>query len=229
MKLRLLAVAALASVSSSAFAADAVFESTTPAFNWSGAYIGAQIGYGVGGHADYVYLDAEDEDGSYDYSNRLRGLLGGVYVGYNHQFSNNVVLGAEADVAFGDVHGSGVAPGYPMEFAASSKIDRTASARVRLGYAMDRFMPYIAGGVSYGHLKFNETEIGEGLYGTGSRNLFGWTVGAGAEYALDANWSIRGEYRYTKFNKKDFTTDASDNYSVKADSHDIRLGVTYRF
>jgi outer membrane immunogenic protein len=39
----------------------------------------------------------------------------------------------------------------------------------------------------------------------------GWTAGVGIERKLDSNWSIRAEYRYTKFG----TTTVSDHYSFQ--------------
>ncbi|GGA70747.1 porin [Nitratireductor aestuarii] len=225
MNLRLLAAAAIAAASTSAYAAD--FAADGPAqLNWTGAYIGAQIGYNVGGNADYFYA----EDSAYNYNHNLRGLLGGVYIGYNHQLENNFVLGAEADVSFGDVHGSAV-DSDDRTYGVTAKFDRTFSARARIGYAFDRFLPYIAGGVTVGHLKVHETDHGS-YYADGAKNLVGWTVGAGAEYALTNNLFLRGEYRYARFSRKDveaYYGEGSYIYSIKADTHDVRLGLTYRF
>ncbi|EFG9152987.1 porin family protein, partial [Escherichia coli] len=64
-----------------------------PGFSWTGAYVGAQAGYGWGDSSAirspvYARLPYDPD-----------GFLGGVYVGFNYQFPNNIVLGLEGDVA----------------------------------------------------------------------------------------------------------------------------------
>lgn len=221
---RIVACVALVSASTAALAAD-MSTGTGSSLNWSGFYAGAQIGYDVGGRAEYTYFQTPGSD--YNYNHGLRGFLGGIYAGYNHQFDNGVVLGVEADAWFGDVHGSSHAPGDD-EFRAKTKIDRAISARARLGFAVDRLMPYVAGGVTSAHMKFNE-HLNASHYASAKKSLIGWNVGVGVEYALTDNVSLRGEYRYTRFSKKDFMTDITDEYSLKSYTHDIRLGVSYRF
>jgi len=213
-------------VSGSALAADV---SSSEAFNWTGGYVGAQIGYSATGAAEY-YLEERTWNDDYDYDKTLRGLLGGVYVGYNHQFDNGVVLGGEADVTFSDIHASLLAPG-DWAYEATTKIDRAAAARVRLGVAVDRFMPYIAGGVSYGRLNYSDANDGV-PYSSGVINLFGWNLGVGGEYALTDNLVLRGEYRYTKYNTKTVVahSDAGDwPYDVKSDTNEFRIGIAYKF
>jgi len=213
-------------VSGSAVAADL---SSSAAFNWTGAYVGAQIGYSATGNAEY-YLNDRTWNDDYDYDPKLRGLLGGVYIGYNHQFDNGVILGGEADATLSDIHGSAVAPG-DWGFHTSTKIDRAATARVRLGVAVDRFMPYIAGGVAYGRLNYNDARD-DVPYSSAKTNLFGWTLGVGGEYAVTDNLILRGEYRYTKYNTKSFVTvpeETSFGYDVKSDTNEFRIGIAYKF
>lgn len=213
----------------SAMAADAVVTydpipataSAPQSFVWTGGYVGGQVGYGFGS-ADYAY-----DDSDYNYSNNPDGFIGGIYTGYNHQLSNGFVLGAEADIVWSNLKDSDQAPGDP-NFSATTKIDWTGSARLRFGYALDRFMPYVTGGVAFGSFSFNEYDEGV-LYGSASERLTGWTVGAGAEYALTDSWTMRGEYRYSDFGTKDFTTNADENYLGDIKIHDFRLGVAYKF
>ena len=106
MKMKLLAAALLLGSSSFAIAADAVvyepvaFEEIPVGFNWTGAYIGAQVGY-AWGDSHYSEPEYPSYYGNYDPD----GFLGGVYLGYNHQFDNRLVLGAEADFAFAGIDG----------------------------------------------------------------------------------------------------------------------------
>lgn len=232
MKKLLLASALTALTFTAAHAADAIIYEPVPqapvamSFDWTGAYIGGQIGYGWGS-VDYAYFG--DPDSAYSYSHDPDGFIGGIYAGYNHQFSNNVILGADADIVWSNLKDSSFAPGDD-DYSATTKIDWMGSARLRLGYAFDRFMPYIAGGIAFGDLQFDEYRQPSGtLYGSADKNITGWTIGAGAEYAMTDQWLLRGEYRYTDFGKVTFTTDADDDYSGKLKINDFRIGVAYKF
>ncbi|MEW9838742.1 outer membrane protein, partial [Mesorhizobium marinum] len=205
--------------------ADAVVEEVVvvdTTYNWSGVYVGGQIGYAFDGSADYVH-----EGISGFYSHDPDGLIGGIYAGYNYQFANGIVLGGEADIALGDVEDSSVLGLSP--FSARTEVDWMGAVRGRLGYAYDRFLPYVAGGVAFGHYRFEEFSSGN-PYGDHDGSMVGWTIGAGAEYAVTDNWIVRGEYRYTDFDEKHFTANHSgDEYDVDIDIHDFRFGVAYKF
>lgn len=225
MKTHILAAALLIGSSTFAVAADAVVEEVVivdTAYNWSGVYVGGQVGYAFEGRADYDYADTD-----YDYENDLDGFIGGAYVGYNYQFSNNIVLGGEADIVWGNLKDSEIAG--DGDYVGETKLEWMGSVRARLGYAFDRFMPYVTGGVAFGHAKFDETEIGDDYHGKADFDLTGWTLGAGAEYAVTDNWILRGEYRYTQFNEKNFTTSEGADYSVDVHTNDFRIGAAYKF
>lgn len=236
--MKVLALAAALALGSAGYAvaADVVEEVVVvdSAYNWSGVYVGGQIGYVFDGSADYEYEpdDPDPDFNFYNYENDLDGFIGGIYAGYNYQFTNGIVLGGEADIVWGDVEDSSIAPGDDV-FSASTDIDWIGSARVRLGYAIDRFLPYVTGGVAFSHFDFEELEFGD-FYGEADGDLIGWTVGVGAEYAVTDNWIIRGEYRYTDFGEENFTSNVAgdvtdDVYDVDIDIHDIRIGVAYKF
>jgi outer membrane immunogenic protein len=229
-KMKVLALATILAIGSAGYAAaaDAVVDEVVvveSAYNWSGVYVGGQIGYAFGS-ADYVYDSGSDPD--YDYNHDPDGFIGGLYAGYNYQFANGIVLGGEADIVWGDLEDTSVAPGDPR-YDATTEVDWMGSARVRLGYAFDRFLPYVTGGVAFGHFDFDERDFGA-FYGNADGDLVGWTLGLGGEYALTDNWIIRGEYRYTEFGDEDFVEQpVDDDFSVDVRTHDIRLGVAYKF
>lgn len=207
-------------VSSSAIAADVVSEAPIVEepviFSWTGAYVGGQIGYGWG-QSD---LDSDFGSASFDPD----GFLGGVHAGYNYQFSNNVVVGIEADVDYSDMSGDDDfdVPG----FSGSSELDWQGSVRARLGYAYDRVLPYITGGVAFGKY---EHSISDGVVSFSDDDTYvGWTAGAGLEYAITDNWTMRGEYRYTDFGDQDFSFDGV-GYNVDLKTHAVKLGVSYKF
>ena len=211
-----------------AIAADAVGEDLAVVgqpYDWSGLHVGGQVGYGLDGNADYTFGFFGT---MYDYSHDPDGLMGGLYVGYDHQFANGIVLGAEADIVWGNLKDTGLAPG-DSDFDATTEMDWMGSARARLGYAIDRFLPYLTGGAAFSRISFEERLYGR-FYSDGNVDLTGWTVGAGGEYALTDNWIVRGEYRYTKFDDRDLVTQPeNETYGVDFSIHDVRIGAAYKF
>lgn len=82
-----------------------------PVFNWTGFYVGVNVGYGfgngdpeIGGQQYYANLNSLNAQGlalggpSWNLPTNLSGVLGGGQVGYNYQFSPWLVLGIEADI-----------------------------------------------------------------------------------------------------------------------------------
>jgi outer membrane immunogenic protein len=229
MKKLLLASTLLCAMSGYALAADAVIEAppeayVAPVFSWTGGYIGGQVGYLWGeGDADSDDLDATSEI-------EPDGWLGGVYVGYNYQFTNNVVLGIDADFAWtGADDSSAVFDGGGAQIATlDSELDWEGAVRARLGYAVDRFLPYVAGGVAFGRLSGEAFDPGGASLGEADETNTGWTLGVGLEYAFTDNIIGRAEYRYTDFGDFDFNVDGND---ITADltTNDVRLGIAYKF
>jgi outer membrane immunogenic protein len=231
MKSTFLAGAMLLAFGGAAFAADAVVDEVVvvdSAYNWSGVYVGAQLGYAWG--------DSEMELLAFPVTSNPEpdGILGGVYLGYNAQLGNGIVVGAEGDFAFADLHDSdgifgpdGVAiPGQSIEV----DVNWTAAVRARLGYAAGRFLPYIAGGVAFADVDHEGFSAPDASAGGGSDTFVGWTIGAGAEYAFTDNVIFRAEYRYTDFGSEDYaTTDNFEAHSVDLTTNDVRLGVSYKF
>ncbi|MCY1292160.1 Outer membrane protein beta-barrel domain protein [compost metagenome] len=216
MKFRLSILAVLFS-SASAFASD-----TSSSYNWSGAYLGGQAGYASGTSR---YHNDVDE--------RLKfspdGFLGGIYGGYNHQFSSNFVLGFDADFTLADIKDNGKyydEDGYDANMHSSLKMRWNGAARVRAGYALDRFLPYVAGGLSYGKYKLSVWDNEESLVKS-SKTRTGWNIGAGLDYAMTDNLIARVEYRYSDFGKARILDGVSDSINLK--THDARLGIAYKF
>ncbi len=216
---------ALAAVTG-AKAADAVIEQepapviVAPTFTWGGAYIGGQIGYGWG---------KSDFSGDvFDYGNvKPDGFLGGLYAGYNFDLGNNVILGIDGDVTYNDV--SKEIDVYAGDLAVGSFKNRlrwSGAVRARAGYTIDRFLPYIAGGVAFGSVK-NSGNIA-GFDFSESKTLTGWTIGGGVDYAATDNVILRLEYRYTDYGDKDFGfNDLTVNNDFK--TNEVRFGVAYKF
>jgi len=204
----LIGAAAAALLASPALAADLYIQPAAPSLigsasvvNWSGFYAGANVGYGWGKFEPNAPLVATDG----------RGLLGGLQAGYNYDFGG-FVLGVEGDIQLADIRyeaGGG-----------NIRIDSFGTLRARAGAAIDRFLPYVTGGLAYGHASY---EFG-GL-STSAGNT-GWTVGAGLEYAATDNISVKAEYLYADFGDIDFGVGFGP---LKTTAHVLRAGLNYKF
>jgi len=221
----------LMGLSSSALAADAVVLEPTPevlpsGFVWTGGYVGVQAGYLWGdGTFDVDGAPGTTADGDID------GWLAGAYAGYNYQFGNNLVLGLDADIAWSNADGFG--PGFvggvpaPAGSGVAYELNWTGAARLKVGYAMDRFLPYIAGGLAFGGVDA-ATFAGGVVTAEADDTMVGWTLGGGVEYAFTDNLIGRAEYRYTDLGDFDITDGAAVGH-VGVKTHDVRLGLAYKF
>jgi len=227
MKLRLVLAAALFAVATPTFAADlapAPMEPIAPVvvpFNWSGFYVGAEIGY-AWSKADSDFDLAGVPDNSPD----ADGVVGGVYVGYNAQF-NQVVVGLEADIEATSKSGDDTNLAGLTSF---TDVDENwqGSVRARLGYAIDNFMPYITGGVAWADWDVTAGPAGGPLFDF-SDTMVGWTIGAGLEYGFTPNLIGRVEYRYTDFGSIDGDLPGAVRDSVDVTDNAVRVGIAYKF
>lgn len=222
-----------------------------PAFSWSGFYAGGQIG-GSWGDGSFgrdvkaankepppgVFIDtkiSEIKKKSINDGN----FIGGIYAGYNYQFRNNIVAGIDVDFTWLNntsrsneniPFGEGRVDGYHNRV----EQDWMTAVRARLGYAYERFLPYVAGGVAvtdveYKHRYFGDvTDIWFDERSSASKTLTGYTLGAGLDYAMTDHIILRAEYRYIDFGDKDFVL-YGEKRNVETKSNDVRFGIAYKF
>ncbi|MGU3496616.1 outer membrane protein [Xanthobacteraceae bacterium A53D] len=199
-----------------------------PMFSWTGFYLGGHAGYAWSNNTYSVY-DATFAT-TYDYNlgsgdSWVLGLQGG----YNYQFANNVVLGLEADISWTGIGGGGnyiaAGPLFGTTSSLGGDLDYYGTIRARLGYAFDRWLPYVTGGAAWGHVN-NGTFYGQD---TSSTN-WGWTVGAGVEYAITNNFTARLEYLYIDLDGNKYSdVFTGDSLSTSLDMSVLRVGVNYKF
>ena len=166
-------------------------------YSWAGPYLGANIGYGWG---DITNNPASPS-----------GVAGGIQAGYSWQ-SGPLVFGVE-----GDLQASGADDTFaPWKFSNPW----FGTARGRVGYALNNILLYATGGLAFGEIKGETFGLSE------SRTSVGWTLGLGAEVALNQNWSAKAEYLYVDLSKRDFTlTGLPNGYQFGL----LRVGVNYHF
>ena len=151
MKKYLIASAATL-MTGSAFAADVVYEEApvpveVAGFTWSGFYAGVHGGYSWS-DADFEASGGLPSAISVISEGDLDGFLVGLHTGVQHQFDSNIVLGVELDVDYrdGEDDAALTVSGTPTGVSIATEMNWAASARLRAGYAMDRWLPYVTGG-----------------------------------------------------------------------------------
>jgi outer membrane immunogenic protein len=218
-------VAAAGSLTTAAFAADLPVRAPTvvsaPASNWTGFYVGGNVGYGWGNNTGGQWRSFSDDPANpFGFAGyfaaggnvlpgvKPQGVIGGGQIGYDWQFNPNWLAGFVADWQASDMHDSASATVFPpaTSFTTqsnSAKLDWFGTVRGRIGYVANDWMLYGTGGLFYGHVKTNvafdcSACVGGGVAfgGSTSRSEAGWTVGGGVERRLWSNWSIGAEYLY---------------------------------
>lgn len=179
--------------------------------NWNGFYLGINGGY--------AWADSEWSGSAGNFKASPNGWLGGGTAGYNIQ-TGIWVWGIEGDFDYADLNGTATVCG-----GCTVKDTWLGTARARLGYAgWNNWLPYITGGGAFGNIKTNS------VLGDSSNTRWGWTAGAGIEWAFLANWSAKVEYLYVdlgSFNCGINCGAVDENVDLK--SSIVRLGVNYRF
>lgn len=241
MKIKSLIIASAVAIAAatSAQAADVVAARepvpavVAPTFSWTGFYAGGQIG---GSWSD---TDVDASSGNVNaprMSPKLSGFIGGLYAGYNYDMGNNLIIGAETDWIWADMNKTKTEPfSYQATaYTLGTKVKEqwAGATRIRVGYAVDRWLPYIAGGVAYAKVNTHYGSVTENFksfeYMSGSDTMTGWTIGAGVDYALAQNVVLRLEYRYNDFGDKKYGNDIA-KYRVDYKTNDVRVGVAYKF
>ncbi|HXW71112.1 MAG TPA: TonB-dependent siderophore receptor [Methylocella sp.] len=173
---------------------------------WTGFYAGAQIGYAWGDNDGAVsYASPGGLFGAYPLGNDGQGVIGGAHAGYNYQ-TGQYVFGLEGAVDPATLTRSVlVVPTDGSTITGNIRSGIQGSIRARAGYAFDRLLLYSTGGVAFASfgsdLQLQGSDALGPFYANGSRSSSrtGWTAGAGVEYAINNNWSVEAEYRYSDF------------------------------
>jgi outer membrane immunogenic protein len=213
-----LSLAALAAAATQAAAADLPRQMpvkapayVAPYYNWSGFYLGINGGYAFG---------TSNWSGVGNSSfNANGGLIGGT-AGYNWQIGQAVV-GLEGDGDWSGVSGSG-----NCTIGCQTSTNWLSTVRGRLGYAADRWLPFVTGGAAFGDIK----QSVPGFTGSDQTNV-GWTAGAGVEFAISGPWTAKLEYLYVDLGSANCGVSCgfSSGESASLKENIVRAGINYRF
>jgi outer membrane immunogenic protein len=259
MKRLLIAISAAASLlATGAFAADLPAKAPVytkapvyvePVYDWTGFYIGGNLGYSWGRSSDTstlanaagtVLLTTSDKS-------NLDGIVGGGQIGYNWQMQN-WVFGLEADIQGTGEKGSRAfsittfnpfailfVPPVTTPFTLTQKIDWFGTVRGRIGIlATPKVLLYATGGLAYGEVNSNEAVGGPvpGVFSQNNTNV-GWTLGAGIEGVIAPNWTARLEYLYVDLGTVSgaFTLPSTNisYFNSRITDNVLRAGINYKF
>jgi outer membrane immunogenic protein len=187
-------------------------------FDWTGAYIGVEAGtVNTDSTVDFSDIDSATLDG--------RGTLWGVSAGYNQQ-SGVVVYGVEADAATSNLNDQG---DY------TEGLDSLLTLRGRIGLTDGRILYYGTAGIGGGEANFS-TFRDDGkdtpTAAMGSGFVTGPVMGAGVEYALTDNLTLKTEglaYRFAELSGTGDTGKGTYDADYKPSGFVLRSGVNFHF
>ncbi|MCB1377538.1 MAG: porin family protein [Alphaproteobacteria bacterium] len=237
----LIACSALAISATAAVAADPMAPSY---YDWNGFYVGLNAGYGFGGNDTVGFTVVPGGPGGNVGDLDISGFAGGLQLGYNYQM-DSFLLGIVGDVQIGDIDDSfaSVSAVPPVgTFDGSSQVDFFGTLRGRAGFTADRVLFYGTGGLAWAHNDYEVNGVDPGGNNVSINDSFtklGWTVGGGAEFAVDDSMTVGMEYLYVHLGAKTLSGDilnagggntGFDAVTVASPSfHTIRASLNWKF
>jgi outer membrane immunogenic protein len=200
------------------------YDSNGPYTNWGGAYLGLNGGFALGSSQwtlGGLGTSVFDTNGF---------VLGGT-AGFNIPVSV-VMVGLEGDLDWSGLSGGigncAVNSGG-VTATCQTKSNLLGTVRGRVGYALDRTLIYLTGGAAFAPVQAGLNPPSN--FDTTTK--FGWTAGAGIEYAFFGNWSAKAEYLYVDLASGSCSTPANcgtaTGSSVAFTENIVRGGFNYRF
>ncbi|MGO8911958.1 MAG: outer membrane protein [Bradyrhizobium sp.] len=188
-----------------------------PVYDWTGFYVGISGG-ATQGRASWE----SDPDFTSGTDTHSSGLVGAT-IGYNAQNLGPLVVGTEFDFNWRNFDFT--IPAATCGTACELRSSWFSTARLRFGYAIDRFLPYVTGGLSISDFTADTVGQPNGF----SKNVsFNFTAGAGVEFAIYD--SLRGKLEYLFVNHDSVACIAACNGPVntRASENVLRVGLNYR-
>ena len=205
-------------VAAPAYAARTTAPASSGPASWTGYYAGATLGANWNdAHVKIpIYPSKFDIDTS--------AFLAGGKLGYNYQVAN-YVFGLEKSMEATFNEGSHASGAGTESYKASQ--DWQGALVARVGYALgDKFLPYVKGGLGIAHMTdmHYDPELG---FGKKSHTYFGWTAGAGVDYALTNNWIVGVDYAYAAYESHEFTY--AGPTSIRPTTNTVKASLSYKF
>jgi outer membrane immunogenic protein len=192
-----------------------------PYYNWSGFYVGGLAG-GAWGTSNTTTSTSEVPGGEFAppalagfnaagaQSIKPGAFIGGLEAGYNWQPSY-LLFGLEGDIEWLHFNGSANTgplpiigtPGTFFAITSNASVSWLATARGRIGYAVNNWLFYVTGGAAFttlhGNFVFAETLSGTTEAASIASSRVGYSIGGGVETYLWRQWSVKAEYLFVDF------------------------------
>jgi len=207
---------------------------TPPPFNWTGFYVGGNVGAGavtgtLGPNA-FGELITDPVGGNAEF-------VGGGQIGYNWQFSPNIVVGVEwfFDGISGNDHSVStfISQATGDLVAAAVRADWVTTITGRIGYTLpdaDHWMLYLKGGGGWIQTQANIADLTVPTSAGVTKTVGGWVVGVGAEWAFAQNWTIKVEYQYLGLGNFDLGILPDGLFSLRDSNVQMgTVGINYLF
>lgn len=229
-----------------------------PVSNWTGFYIGANVGAGKmtspgnssnneGNALPEVSPASIQVLGFSTLDANGTGAIGGGQFGYNYQLGN-WVFGIEGEGFWSGIKLTNNGKSFNSDgsifstFGSSVRNDSDFTIAGRLGIAFDRTLIYGKGGWAWGDHKFNSfssccNATPNTFTSSASGTLDGFLAGVGIEHLITRNLSIKFEYDYIGFGAKELVvTSCSPSLclpvgttSVSSTKQLFKVGANYLF
>jgi outer membrane immunogenic protein len=224
------------------------FELPPPAeFSWTGFYLGIHGGGGLD-HFGFPFAILVPEGESFHGTSGITatGPIGGLQAGFNYELPFfHIVAGIEIDNSASGIRGQTTVNGTLGSGATAaatfgSKFEDFGTARIRLGYAWGRFLPYLTAGFTYGTIETFSSVATPGFFSTGTSTATRsgvpphvGAVGGGLEYAIAPRFTVKVEYLYDFINARPVVfspvAGSSIQFNTRTMYHIVRVGLNYHF
>ncbi|THD47953.1 MAG: porin family protein [Bradyrhizobium sp.] len=208
-----------------------------PLYNWTGCYLGGNVGGGWTRVDTMRVLQDPAIPAAANYGRENdSGFIGGGQAGCDFQ-TGNVVFGVQGTFDFGNINGKHALTDFPT-FSETNSLKAIYTATGRIGYLWTpSFLGYVKTGWALMQNKNQVLQPGGALAESASYSLPGMTVGVGGEWMFTPNWSVFVEYNYMWIEDtsgQHFTAAAGllppgEVLSVKQTAQTALVGVNYKF
>lgn len=191
----------------------AVVTPVAPSADWSGPYVGGQLGYGS--------LSIDDNDDTSDApfeDENFNGGLYGLHAGYRFDFGR-IVAGAELDFDGTQIEVDEEALGGAP---AALEVGSVRRAKLQLGFDAGNFLPYVTAGIAQAKLNSESEEV-EAVLGESADGNF---IGLGASYMVSDRLMVGVEALRHSFDEFD---SGSALEGADIDVNTISLRGSFRF
>ncbi len=223
------------------------------AADWSGCYIGATAGVGLGNaettdlpfvEGPFAGTGASWNSAGAPYetiSSDGSGLTGGVTGGCDVEAALDtatLVFGVAADISAAGISANGQSA-LSSDTHVDMDVDWTATLRARAGIAVGDALFFASGGLAAADMTLRASDLST-TPSTGTMDVSqsgwqgGWVVGAGVEWRLNERWSASLEYQHMEFDGVTATGAAIDpvgavpRFEGDLDLDIVRLGLLLR-